>query len=187
MARASAAAGTYVALLRGINVGGKNKLPMRDLVELFEQAGCSDVKTYIQSGNVVFKAAARTGERLVAAVEKRITERFALTVPIVLRTSEELVKVARANPFLARKRDEKTLHVIFLADAPSAGAIASLDAQRSPPDEFTVAGREIYVFSPNGVGRSKLTNDYFDRKLATTSTGRNWRTVLTLVELSGGA
>jgi uncharacterized protein (DUF1697 family) len=176
--------GTHVALLRGINVGGKNRLPMRDLVGLFEEAGCSEVKTYIQSGNVVFKAPPRTRERLAGTLEKLIAERFALRVPIVLRTSEELAAAARANPFIAGKRDEKTLHVMFLADAPSARAVASLDARRSPPDEFTVVGRDIYVCCPNGVARSKLTNDYFDRTLATVSTGRNWRTVLTLVELS---
>jgi uncharacterized protein (DUF1697 family) len=185
MARGNAN-GTYVALLRGINVGGKNKLPMRELALIFVEAGCSDVATYIQSGNVVFKTAARTYEKLAATVEKQIAERHDLHVPVVLRSAAELGAVARKNPFIARGVDEKALHVMFLADAPSAQQIAALDPRRSPPDEFEVRGRDIYVSCPNGVGRSKLTNAWFDSKLDTTSTGRNWRTVLTLVEMSGG-
>jgi uncharacterized protein (DUF1697 family) len=174
---------TWVALLRGINVGGKNKLPMRDLAALFEQAGCSDVQTYIQSGNVVFDTSSRP-ERLAVTVEKRIAERFSLTVPVVLRSGAELARIARANPFLGRKLDPALLHVMFLAGEPSAAGIASLDPKRSPPDEFRVVGREIYLSCPNGMARTKLTNAWFDGKLDTTSTARNWRTVLTLAEMA---
>jgi uncharacterized protein (DUF1697 family) len=173
---------TSVALLRGINVGGKNALPMRELTALFEAAGASDVQTYIQSGNVVFKAAGP--DKVAAAVEKRIADTFKLRVPIVLRTSAELAKILRANPFLAHADNPKALHVMFLAGKPAARAVAALDAKRSPPDAFRVIGREIYLCCPNGMARTRLTNDYFDRALATTSTVRNWRTVLTLAELS---
>jgi uncharacterized protein (DUF1697 family) len=135
----------HVALLRGVNVGGKNKLPMKELAELFEVAGCSDVATYIQSGNVIFCA------------------------KTVLR--------AGAEPGM--------LHVVFLADEPTRAAIGALDPKRSPGDEFVVRGREIYLRCPNGMGRSKLTNAYFDSKLSTTSTLRNWRTVLELRDRAG--
>jgi uncharacterized protein (DUF1697 family) len=178
--------GRHVALLRGINVGGKNKLPMRELAALFEESGCRDVTTYIQSGNVVFTPPARGQATLARTLQQRIADEFSLRVPVVLRTAGELATVAGANPFLARKLDPATLHVIFLADAPSAKAVAALDPERSPPDQFSVAGRDIYVCCPNGVARSKLTNDYFDRTLATISTGRNWRTVMTLVEMARG-
>jgi uncharacterized protein (DUF1697 family) len=179
-------ADTHVALLRGINVGGKNKLPMDELVGLFTEAGCSDVKTYIQSGNVVFRAAPRIAARLADRISESIERRLGLRVPVVLRTAQELERVGRKNPFLAAGADPEVLHVMFLADEPTKAAVAGLDAKRSPPDEFAVVGLEIYLRCPQGVARTKLTNAYFDSRLATTSTVRNWRTVSKLIELARG-
>ena len=176
----------HIGLLRGINVGGKNKLPMDELVGLFAEAGCSDVKTYIQSGNVVFRAVPRIVARLAERVSGRIERRLGLRVPVVLRTAQELERVARTNPFLAAGADPELLHVMFLADEPAKAAVAGLDAKRSPPDEFAVVGREIYLRCPQGMARTKLTNAYFDAKLATISTVRNWRTVTKLIELARG-
>ena len=176
----------YVALLRGINVGGKNKLPMLELARLFEAAGASDVRTYIQSGNVLFRAPQKVASGLSSAVSKQIAARFGLRVPLVLRSAEELRRISARNPFLQRGEDPDALHVMFLADRPAPARVLALDPKRSPPDEFAVRDKEIYLRLPNGAGRSKLTNDYFDRALATTSTSRNWRTVLKLVELCGG-
>jgi uncharacterized protein (DUF1697 family) len=173
---------TVVALLRGINVGGKNMLPMKDLAALFVTSGCADVTTYIQSGNVVCKVPATGVAGLAAGVEAAIRKRFSLEVPIVLRTSAEVAEVAQANPFASA--DEDQLYVAFLKDRPTAKAIAALDPQRSPPDEFAVVGREVYLRLPNGAGRTKITNAYLDRTLGTVSTARNWRTVRKLVELS---
>lgn len=177
----------HVALLRGINVGGKNLLPMRSLAALFAEVGCNDVRTYIQSGNVVFRAKDATVRKLPGVVGRAIEERFGLRVPVVVRSAADLARVQRANPFLAKGADPAELHVVFLAEAPAAAAVAALDGKRSPPDELVVLGREIYLRLPNGVARTKLTNDYFDSKLATTSTMRNWRTVLKLVEMCGPA
>lgn len=174
----------FVALFRGINVGGKNKLPMAALTPLFADAGAGDIRTYIQSGNVLFTASLRAVDGIVTKVERAVAERFGLRVPIVLRSAVELGRIATEHPFFARDVDPKLLHVVFLADAPSARAVASLDGERSPPDRFQVVGREIYLHLPNGAGRSRLTNDYFDRTLGTLSTARNWRTVLTLAELA---
>lgn len=171
---------TYVALLRGINVGGKNKLPMKDLRDMYVEAGCEDVQTYIQSGNVVFKAAHEVSASLPALISARIAEHSGYRVPIVQRTTAQLGAVMRSNPFIAAGAAEETLHVLFLDDRPTADRIASLDPDRSPPDEFAVRGAEVYLRLPNGAGRTKLTNAYFDTKLATMSTGRNWRTVTTL-------
>ncbi len=176
---------THVALLRGVNVGGKNKLPMPALASLFEEVGCRDVETYIQSGNVVFTAPERIATRLPQLLSERIWDRFGLTTPVVLRTREELAAVAQGNPYLAVGADPDTLLVMFLADRPDPSLVARLDAFRSPPDQFEVFGREIFLRCPNGFARTKLTNAYFDAKLATTSTGRNWRTVLRLVEMTG--
>jgi len=179
--------GVYVALLRGINLGGKNKLPMKDLVLMFDGAGCSDVQTYIQSGNVVFCATEAGASRVPTLVAKAIADRLGFKAPVVLRTARELQAVARGNPFLKAGADPDTLHVVFLADRPPPAKVAALDPARSPPDEFQVRGREIYLRCPNGLGRTKLSNAYFDSKLGTISTVRNWRTVLTLAEMAGSA
>ena len=182
--RAAPSADVHVALLRGINVGGKNKLSMDDLAGVFVEEGCRDVRTYIQSGNVVLRAAPTLAARLASRVSERVRKRLGLRVPVVLRTARELQLVARGNPYLGAGADPDLLHVMFLADAPGKAAVAGLDAKRSPPDEFTVVGREIYLRLPHGAARTKLTNAYFDGQLATVSTMRNWRTVLKLVELS---
>jgi uncharacterized protein (DUF1697 family) len=179
-------AGLYVALLRGINVGGKNKLPMKDLSAMFALAGCADVKTYIQSGNVVCKASAAVAEKLPAFITAAIKKSVGHDIPIVLRTAEELASAAHKNPFLAAGAAPETLHVMFLKDEPTHAAVAALDAACSPGDEFIVRGKEIYLRLPNGVAKTKLSNAYFDRALGTTSTMRNWRTVLELVSMSEG-
>ena len=175
---------TQLALLRGINVGGKNMLPMKDLARIFEQAGCANVRTYIQSGNVIFDApkGAKVGEAVTRSIEKK----FGYRVPVILRTASELDTAIRDNPFLRAGVDTKMLHVYFLGDRPSASCCASLDATRSAPDAFEVRGREIYLHMPNGTARTKLTNAYFDSKLATISTSRNWRTTTKLLELMTG-
>lgn len=173
---------TYVALLRGINVGGKNKLPMKDLAGMFTQAGCSDVRTYIQSGNVIFRAPDSVARKIPGGISQRIEESAGYRIPVVLRTAEELRNAVAANPFIAADAPEKTLHVYFLANAPDSKKIESLDPGRSLPDTFHVSGREIYLQLPNGMARTKLTNVYFDSKLATVSTARNWNTVLQLLE-----
>ncbi len=179
----SKASTVYLALLRGINVGGKNKLSMKDLAGMFTQARCSDVRTFIQSGNVIFRAPDNVAGKIPDLIAKQIAESAGYRIPVVLRTAEELGNAIRANPFIAMGAPEKTLHVYFLAGLPSAQQVAALDPNRSLPDTFLVRGREIYVQLPNGMARTKLTNAYFDSKLSTTSTARNWNTVLQLYEL----
>jgi uncharacterized protein (DUF1697 family) len=172
-----------VALLRGINVGGKNKLPMRDLIAMFVEAGCTDVKNFIQSGNVIFRAAPRLSARLPELITSQIAKQFGYRTPVLLRTVQQFRATIANNPFLGADADENALYVMFLADEPSSAGVASLDPQRSPPDVYQVLGREIFLNLLNGAAKTKLTNDYFDRKLATTSTARNWRTVNKLLEL----
>ena len=176
----------YVALLRGINVGGHNKLPMKELSALFEKAECHSVRTYIQSGNVIFDPGTQDPASLPSRITDLITERFGYQIPVVLRSAQELKTVVENNPFAAEDFDPKTLLVAFLAQKPTADAVAGLDPDRSPPDRFVVRGQEIYVNYPDGVRRSKLTNAYFDSKLGTISTARNWRTTLKLLELAQG-
>ena len=175
----------YVALLRGINVGGRNKLPMRELTAMFVEAGCEDVRTYIQSGNVVFRADPSLADGLSARIAAAIAASHGYQIPVVIRTAADLASVVRGNPFLADGTDPTKLHVGFLAQAPDPTKVASLDPDRSPPDAFDVRGDEVYLHFPNGVARSKLTNAYFDRTLGTVSTVRNWRTVCKLHEMAG--
>ena len=172
----------YVALLRGINVGGKNKLPMADLRDIFHAAGCGAVKTYIQSGNAVFEASQDLAESAPAIVTEAIRRRFGYETAVVVRSGEELRQVAASNPF-DTSGDPRFLQVAFLEDAPGQEAVSRLDPGRSPPDAFEVRGRHVYLHYPNGVARSKLTNDYLASRLQTASTMRNWRTVLTLLKM----
>ena len=174
----------HIALLRGINVGGRNRLPMKSLASMFEDAGCERVRTYIQSGNVVFAAAPALARRIATVITGAISEQFGFEIPIVTRTADEVGAIVRANPLLQAGVDERTLAVAFLADRPGATEVAALDPDRSPPDTFVVHGREIYLRFPNGLARTKLTNAYFDSRLATTSTVRNWKTTLKLLELA---
>jgi uncharacterized protein (DUF1697 family) len=184
---AGASTGVHVALLRGINLGGR-QVPMKELAALFEKEGrCRDVRTYIQSGNVVYRAAAADAARVAARLEAALKARFGFEVPVVTRTAGELAEVARKNPFLRAGADPVRLHVSFLAAVPTAARVAALDPTRSPPDEFKVVGREIYLHTPQGFGNTKLTNSYFDGALGTVSTVRNWRTVLKLLEMAGAA
>lgn len=168
----------HVALLRGINVGGKNKLPMKDLAAIFTGAGCRNVSTFIQSGNVTFEG---DTAGLAARIEKAIEKKFGFRPPVQFRNAAELRRVARNNPFI--NEDEAWLHVYFLDDPPTRSVIATLDPDRSPGDRFHISGKEIYLHLPNGMARTKLTNAWFDSKLSTISTARNWRTTLTLLEL----
>ena len=174
----------YLALLRGINVGGKAKLPMKELIGIFEGCGASGVKSYIQSGNVVFQAASEAAAaECVTCVTAAITRIYGYPGRIVLRTAQETRECYAKNPFVKAGATESSLHVYFLADKPEPAAVKSLDPLRSAPDEFVVRGREIYLFLPQGMARTKLSNAYFDSKLKTVSTARNWNTVRKLMEM----
>src|SRR5579859_2072749 len=161
-------------------------LPMKELAAMFAAAGCSEVETYIQSGNVVFSAGAGVVKGLDARSTKGIAEGFGYKVPVVLRSGAQMGAVARANPFLKADDAVDLLHVYFLAEEPEREAVRGLDAGRSPGDRFEVVGGDIYLELGNGMGKTKLTNAYFDSKLKTVSTARNWRTVLKLLEMLEG-
>jgi uncharacterized protein (DUF1697 family) len=175
---------THVALLRGINVGGKNKLPMKELVDLFAKIGCKKVSSYIQSGNIIFEANKGLAVRVPELIASAIANRFGYRVPVILRSAGQLRDIRHNNPFLNSTLDSEHLHVAFLAGAPKPSQISALEPNRSPPDQYVVRGQDIYLKLPNGVAKSKLNNAYFDSKLATTSTVRNWNSVLKLVELA---
>jgi len=173
----------HVALLRGINLAGRNRVSMTELAEIFATVGCVDVLTYIQSGNVIFAASPSVLKNLPQLVTDQIAKRLGHRVPVIIRSAAEIARTVRDNPFPESPSSEKALHVYFLAELPDARAVNELDPDRSPPDTFRIRNREVYVHLPKGMARTKLTNAYFDSKLSTTSTARNWATVCKLLEL----
>jgi uncharacterized protein (DUF1697 family) len=162
-----------------VNVGTGRKVPMAELRGLLGELGHTDVATYVQSGNVVFTGGG-TAAAVASALEAAIAERFGLDVRVLLRTRAQLAAVVKGNPF---HDDPKTLHVMFLEATPRAAAVKAIDPEPFRPDEFAVKGREIYLHLPNGMGRTKINNAFFERKLALAGTGRNWRTVTTLLDM----
>ena len=168
----------YIVLLRAINVGGNNVLPMKELTRLCGELGGENVRTYIQSGNVALDLL--QVETFARDLQAAILRDFALKVPVVVRQQAELAGTLAHNPW--PERDLKFTHVAFLADLPPPERVAALDPNRSPPDEFQMRGRDVYLHLVGGVGGTKLTNAWLDGKLGTVSTMRNWRTVQTLAE-----
>jgi uncharacterized protein (DUF1697 family) len=174
------------AFLRAVNVGGKNKVPMAELRELFANLGYPGAQTYVQSGNIVFAAGTDAKDRtaLAARIEAGITDRFGVSSPVILRSAAELAKAIKASPYAKHENEPAKVHIVFMADKPSATAVAALDPDRSPGDEFSVIGSEIHIhFGPAGAGRSKLGADWFDRTLKTTVTARNLRTCQAVLDL----
>jgi uncharacterized protein (DUF1697 family) len=166
-------------LLRGINVGGKNRVPMGELGTLFESLGLSEVSTLIQSGNVLFSSQGpieRTG------LEQAIAQQFLVNTFVVLRSPADLVSIVERNPF--PHLDSSSLHVGFMTEKPPPAAVAKLDLERFAPEQCVVDGRELYLHLPNGMARTKLPA-YLDRQLKTPITIRNWNTLTKLVELAG--
>ena len=185
MAAYSQTMATYAALIRGINLGGHSRLAMPALRAGLAELGFEDVVTYIQTGNAVFRTRHRKAG-IAAAIERRIHADSGLTVTVMLRTPPQLDRIAKRNPFVADAREPRHLHVLFLDKTPAKTAVRKLDPDRSPPDRFHVDGQQIYLHHPNGLGRSRLSADYFEKTLGVRGTARNWNTVLKLVELTTG-
>ncbi|HEX6381132.1 MAG TPA: DUF1697 domain-containing protein [Acidimicrobiia bacterium] len=171
----------YVALLRGINVGGKTKIAMAALRDTCAAVGCEDVVTYIQSGNVVLKSKL-TADKLRAALEAAIAEEFGFNPAVMIRTAKEISAVVERNPYAGT--DDKTVHVGFLHAAPNATTTKCLGAIDCAPEELTVVGRDIYLHLPNGMGRAALPVQMERCLRPTPITVRNWRTVSKLAELA---
>lgn len=176
---------TYISILRGINVSGQKKILMADLKTLYEDLQFRNVKTYIQSGNVVFKSEKKVDDEDTAKrIEKAIQKKYGFQVPVIIRSYRELEKVIASNPFLREKDiDPKKLHVTFLSEIPSKERLNELNSVGFSPDEFTIQGKEIYLHIPVSYGETKLSNSFFEKKLKVTATTRNWNTVNKLAEI----
>lgn len=173
----------YVALLRGINVGGNKKVPMAELRRVMAGLGWEDVRTYVNSGNAVFTAEERGTGEAAAELEAAIADRFGFAVPCLVRTAGELRAAADACPYPTAGTDPAKLLVLFLDRPPDRERLAAVDAAAFAPDEFRVGGRELYCRFPDGMGRSRLPAALEAACRGRTVTGRNWRTVTRLLEL----
>src|SRR3954452_5528043 len=174
---------TYVALLRGVNLGSHNKVPMAALRAVVEGLGYDDVSTYIQSGNVVLTT--KDGSAKVEkAIHGAIENEFGFDVVVVVRTAAQMKMVVNANPFTKKAKDDGHLHVVFLAAKPKPDKVKALTEADWGNDEVAVTGTEAYLHLPNGYGRAKLNNMLVEKKLGVAATARNWRTTAKLLELS---
>jgi uncharacterized protein (DUF1697 family) len=174
---------TYVVLLRGINLGPRNRVAMPELRELLSAAGFDDVRTYLQSGNVVL-AGKGSAASVARTCGQEIAKGLGLEIDVVVRTRAELAAVVRRNPLGKVAKNPKRYQVSFLATKPAAALVRKLEAAVVPPERFAAVGRELYAWHPEGVARSKLWTLLASRDLGVTATARNWTTVTKLLELA---
>lgn len=169
---------TYISLLRGINVSGQKIIKMEALRAEYEALGFADVKTYIQSGNVIFQAENENCLDLAQKIAKMILQKWEFEVPVMVKTVKEWQTVLQENPFiLERNEDKNKLHVTFLAEVPDAEKWAKIEGGLYGADAYILAGKTVYLFCPNGYGNTKLTNTFFESKLKCLATTRNWNTL----------
>lgn len=172
----------YIALLRGVNVNGKNIIKMADLKSLFEEMGFAGVQTYIQSGNVLFNAA-QDADDLVELIEKGIQTRFGIEVPVILRTASDLERLIANCPYpVSNLAEGETVHVAFLTDTPKQEGASRLEPYRSETEDFVIAGKDVYMLFRKSFHVSKLPVQM--KKLGVSATLRNWRTVNKLSDLA---
>jgi uncharacterized protein (DUF1697 family) len=168
----------YISMLRGINVGAHKRIKMEQLRISFEGLGFEQVRTYIQSGNVIFKTAKVSEPVLTRRIEKKLLEDFGFPVSVISRTAGEMAKAVQNNPFLkASGIDAEKLHVAFLSEVPALSALQKCEPLAIAPDQAYCSGTELYLYLPNGVSGSGLMKSSLDRTLAVMTTMRNWRTV----------
>jgi uncharacterized protein (DUF1697 family) len=176
--------GTFVALFRGINVGGNNLLPMKDLAKMLEAEGLEGVATYIQSGNVVFQASRGTAATLAKRIEDAVARRHRFRPRVLVLSAGDLAKAARKNPFCAEaESDPRCVHLYFLAKEPARAKLDALAELKTKREAFELEGRILYLHTPDGFGRSKLAARV-EQRLGVEATARNWRTVTKVLEMT---
>lgn len=173
----------YIALLRGINVGGNTMIKMSELLATFESLGFENVKTYINSGNIAFDAPKTAEKKLVTKIETAIEEKFGKAVPVMLREQKSIDSVLANNPFEGEFESHKEMHVLFLSKEMPKDKLQQLLDAAPDGERYAVIGRELYCHLPKGVIDSLLGKSFIEKKLELAVTGRNWRTVQKLAEL----
>lgn len=174
---------TWIALFRGINVGGKQMLPMKDLRALLEGEGCTDVKTYIQSGNVVFRSPLSDASRVATRLSTAVANSRGFEPHVLILTRKELERAVAANPFPDACAQPKSLHLFFLAQKPKSPDTRAMDGIKAKTESYVLKDRVFYLHAPAGFGISKLAQRT-ERLLGVDATARNWRTVSTILALT---
>ncbi|RLL51168.1 DUF1697 domain-containing protein [Mariprofundus sp. EBB-1] len=177
----------YISILRGINVSGQKKVLMADLKKLYHSLGFEDVTTYIQSGNVIFQSSGIDKNDIKDTIEQAITAKYGFHVPVIIRTEQELIEVFDNCPYEEAKIETNgtKIFVTFLQSEPSRENQETLQQYVKAPEKLTIHGSEVYLYCPNGYGKSKLSNTFLENKLAVSATTRNWKSIIKLCELSG--
>jgi len=174
----------YISLLRGINVSGQKKIRMADLKSLYESLGLANVQTYVQSGNVVFDSDEEDTEKLRKSIEAKIESVYGFSVPVLIRTGEDFQRLIGSRHFREERSENPSgVLVTFLYDFPEQSKLIELSVPETETCEFVITDQEIFLFCPDGYGRSKLSNNFFEKKLGVTATTRNWKSVLALYEI----
>jgi uncharacterized protein (DUF1697 family) len=177
---------TLISFLRGINMAGHNSIKMNDLSYLYMDLGFIDVETYIQSGNVIFCSHDnKSVSDISQSIEKALLEKFSFNIPVMIRTVQEIKELSSSNYFLSEENfDPAKMAVIFLQERCKISQIQKVKDIDYPPDKFKISGREIFIYCPNGFGRTKLYTNFFEKKMGVTGTARNWITVTTLLNIA---
>jgi uncharacterized protein (DUF1697 family) len=174
---------TRIALFRGINIVGRNALSMTDLKAVLEKRGCTDVHTYIQSGNVIFRSPTSSDARLAEDLTAAISKSHGFEPRVLILSRSELERAADGNPFPKAKENPQTLHLFFLAELPKKPDLKALESLKAGREAFALTNRIFYLYTPDGFGRSKLAARA-ERLLGVEATARNWRTVTTLLAMA---
>jgi uncharacterized protein (DUF1697 family) len=177
--------GTFISMLRGINVSGHNKVGMADLKYLFETLNFRHPLTYVQSGNVVFDTSEKNTAKIHTLIETGILKSFGFPVSVIIRDTNDFHRIITNNPFLKKRDEDPTkLHVTFLLEPPQNSDLHKLPSSPNDSDEYIIDNKEIFIFCPNGYGRTKLNNNFFEKILNTSATTRNWNTVNALYKMA---
>jgi len=174
----------FISMLRGVNVGGHNKIKMDALRELYSALKLENPQTYVQSGNVIFRAKEKSPAQLAKRIQDAIEKKFKFRPEVILRTTEEMRKALAANPFAKRNLEPAKILVTFLAGEPPGESQPVLDSLKKHPEELHLIGRELYIYFPNGAGKSKLPWSQVERLLKVTGTARNLNSVTKMLEIA---
>jgi uncharacterized protein (DUF1697 family) len=175
----------YISILRGINVSAKNIIKMDALRKAYENAGFSNVQSYIQSGNIIFKNNSGQTKELAQKINQLIQENFELDIPVLVLSVRELKHIIENNPFAQQEEKDPTFfHVTFLSEKSKLHTYSEIEAKKSEDEEISFSDDAIYLYCPNGYGKTKLTNNFIESKLKVTATTRNWKTVNELMRIS---
>ena len=174
----------HISLLRGINVSGRKKIKMPALRALYESLGWQNVASYLQSGNLLFDCEEVDAGILVTQIQSLIKDHYNFDVPVIMRTPADIRRIIENNPFLAQGEEITKLYVTFLGEPPTAEQLDALEMPANISDEMSVGEQELFIFCPDGYARTKLNNNFFERKLKMPATTRNWRTINKIFQIA---